>query len=333
MIIDIRKILFLAVASLMITTLPIKECASFPLPSADIKRMVENAKKTYNQVLEIKQEVESNMRIVQEIQNGGYAAAAGDLFAKIQNGDYDRFGANVKGAVQGLKQGAKDAQYAAADKEKRAEIAQKEADKLAKKKKAEDQKAEGEGKEKTEENIEKEKENKFKKAYTWLKESKLGKGTKSTYNFIKNNKTLTSSGLAAIKDAQEGNWGDAVLRAGYGASNISGMDENTSDWISSISTIGGTGYNIGTSGGSALDMLNDAANNSALWDSAGFVNDEYYDYRVEQEEQEEFDAWQEEQRKKQEEEIQKWHEEQMRIAEEESAQDNLDPTKGMTFDF
>ena len=67
-------------------------CQAFPLPTADMKRIASSAKTVKLQVDQVRQEIQSNIQIIKMIQNGGYAAAAGALFGKIENGDYERYG-------------------------------------------------------------------------------------------------------------------------------------------------------------------------------------------------------------------------------------------------
>ena len=106
-----------------------ENASAFPLPTQDLSRLAQSAKTTKLQIDEIYQEYQSNMHIIKQIQNGGYAAAARELFGKIQNGDYDRYGGMVKNLGVSLETGAANAQAVASKKEKRKEINQKLAEK------------------------------------------------------------------------------------------------------------------------------------------------------------------------------------------------------------
>ena len=81
-------------------------CMAFPLPTADWKRLGDSAKQAMQIAKQVQIEVQSNMYIIKQIQNGGYAAAAGELFGKIARGDYDRYGQMFADSKQVLKDGA-----------------------------------------------------------------------------------------------------------------------------------------------------------------------------------------------------------------------------------
>ena len=77
----------LGIVTVALITGFIQTAEAFPVPCLDVKKLADNAKIVMNQIQEIKAEIDSNMRIIQEIQHGGYGAAVNDLFGKIENGD------------------------------------------------------------------------------------------------------------------------------------------------------------------------------------------------------------------------------------------------------
>lgn len=144
-------------------------CLAFPLPTTDIKRIGQSLKQTKLLVDQYKQEVESNLQIIKQIQNGGYAAAAGALFGKIANGDYDRFGSMYKDIGANLQTAATSTQAAFAKKAKREEIHKEMAEKEAKRKAEAAEKAKAAAAKLTADNVESYKESKWKKSYNWIK--------------------------------------------------------------------------------------------------------------------------------------------------------------------
>ena len=82
------KLMIVTLAAVMIVTTAKPAQALIPLPSFDIARIKGTIEKTLNQVMEIKNEIESNLHLVKTLQNEGSGAAAGMLFAKIESGDY-----------------------------------------------------------------------------------------------------------------------------------------------------------------------------------------------------------------------------------------------------
>lgn len=296
---DIRKLLILALAGLMITGSCNKSWA-FPLPTLDIKRIAEEVKKNINMVKEIKNEIDSNMHIIREIQHGGFGAAAGQLFAKIQNGDYDRFGANIKGLGQNLKSAAKKDSDAAAKKAKNKEKAQQEADAAAAEKRDKNIQAEAAAQELTEQNLKKRKENAFQKAYNWLKNNKgatdaatntiraaeqgdwtgmagaVGQGIGAVGGSGTDDKNVwdhisdgVQSGSNATQSALDGNWGDVVNSVGQGVGNQFG-NENTSGLINDITNVasGVTGAATNGNNDNFLDFAQDVAKNGSVTGSA-----------------------------------------------------------------
>ena len=120
MMVNIRKFNILVGVAFMIT-FAAPETKAFPLLCMDNMNLVQSAKVTMQEIMIIKQEVESNLRIVDEIRNGGFAAAGAMIFDKIQNGDYDRFGK----ALSNVKSNAESMAHNVAMREERAEMERK----------------------------------------------------------------------------------------------------------------------------------------------------------------------------------------------------------------
>ncbi len=188
-------------------------CFAFPLPTLDIKRIGQSLKQTKLMVDQYKQEVESNLQIVKQIQNGGYAAAAGALFGKIANGDYDRFGSMYQDLSANLKTGALETKAVFANKEYRKEINKELAEEDAKRKEAAAEQAKAAAGKLTDSNVESYKESKWKKSYNWIKShgnqlSSITSGVSSSIekggNIISVGKNIYDSSAAdAAKDIYE----------------------------------------------------------------------------------------------------------------------------------
>lgn len=142
---------------------------AFPLPTMDMTRLAQSAKTVKLQIDQVQQEIESNLHIIKQIQNGGYAAAARELFGKVQNGDYDRFGALVKNLGVNLEISAKSAQALASNREKRKEINLGLAEAEARRKQAAAEKAKAQAEAAVNENVEQAKKSGFNRAYNWAK--------------------------------------------------------------------------------------------------------------------------------------------------------------------
>ncbi len=142
---------------------------AFPLPTMDMTRLAQSAKTVKLQIDQVKQEIESNMHIIQQIQNGGYAAAARELFGKVQNGDYDRFGALMQDLGVNLEISAKSAQAVASKREKRKEINVGLAKAEAERKQKAAEKAKAQAEAAVNENVEQAKKSGFNRAYNWAK--------------------------------------------------------------------------------------------------------------------------------------------------------------------
>lgn len=129
---------FAAILALVIISVAGKAWA-YPVPTIDFKRIISSVQVTMNQTMQIKQEVESNINIVKEAQNTGYAAAAGDLFTKVQDGELDRFGNDLKGFKESTNEAANSVQKLKEQKEKLSDKRQlEEVEELAKEKAAKD---------------------------------------------------------------------------------------------------------------------------------------------------------------------------------------------------
>lgn len=110
--------------------------ALIPLPTVDYKRIGESMKNAKTEVDFWKKEIEANLQIVKMIQNGGYAEAAGALFAKIddKNNGYNRYGELLTKTKDAMEQGVTNTQYAFASREKKLEMLKEQADEELKKK-------------------------------------------------------------------------------------------------------------------------------------------------------------------------------------------------------
>lgn len=183
MMVKLKKVKLLASTAFMIT-LATSQVQAFPLLCSDPSRLVASARVTMQEVMIIKQEIESNMQIVTLIANGGFAQAGAMIFNKIQDGDYDRFGrslSNIKSNAQYMTQNVREREEKALrEKELRAqEMSEKLAQEKAKANRA---------------------SNVFSNSYNWLKE----------------NKTFTSGASSALNGISDGNWGQ-VLSGAAGA--------------------------------------------------------------------------------------------------------------------
>ena len=190
------------------------ESLAFPLATNDIKRVAASVQTTANQAVQIKQEYDSNMKIIKEIQNGGYAAAAGDLFGKIQNGDYDRFGDNLKNTKDAIYDGTHGAQKVAERKQKE------EAKRLEAEKKALAEEAEARANATANAQAAHKKANKsfFGRAYDWIKGNRLATDAAlTTANTIKDHGKLSdivNSSTKSIGAAVGGNDGAEISSLG-----------------------------------------------------------------------------------------------------------------------
>lgn len=222
---------------------------AFPLPTADIKRIGSSIQVTMQQVMQIKQEIESNIHIIEEAANGGYATAANDLFTKVQNGDYDRFGDNLKGLKTSTYDATHSAQKVKERKEKEAADRQaKEQAELAKQKAA---------KEKGDKEAEKTHESFLKKSYNW----------------IKGNRLATDSAFDAYNAAKDGDWDDVVNDAAKSAGGVVGGSNGNE--ISSLGGIVSAGMDIVEKSDDLGEAITNTATNGRLSDNLSNLNKEH----------------------------------------------------------
>ena len=211
-----------------------------PLLSADMKRLIDSAQMIMQQVSIIKQEIDSNLAIIQEIQNGGFASAGAMIFDKIQNGDYDRFGnalSSVKSESQDMaanvkarKQFKEEEQAALAqgmtEEQARAVAQQKMAEKLQKDKKEREQ------------------------AKAIRKAARGENAFDKSYNWLKSNSGVTSGASDALRGVSNGNWGQVVSGAvgATGSSINSGGENSVGNIFNNASSGAGSALNSALSG-------------------------------------------------------------------------------------
>ncbi|MBO6281672.1 MAG: hypothetical protein J6N49_03970, partial [Alphaproteobacteria bacterium] len=232
----------IAVAILLITGFA-QRAEAFPLPTMDMKKLMDNAKIVMNQVQEIKAEVESNMHIIQEIQNGGFGAAVNDLFGKIENGDYDRFGnrlKTIKKASQDSLDEVKDSQTRSkAEKEARKKgMSKEEAQKYADEKVAEQQ-------------AKREEERMLRaQAQAEAKANRQKTGIEKAYNWLKDNRSVTDAVRSGATAAQSGNWGGVAssVLAGTGDTLSANGKGNSGSLLTGLAGNAGNMVNSATSG-------------------------------------------------------------------------------------
>lgn len=257
MVFNKHKTGLITVFAIMIISFAGKALA-FPLPTGDIKRIGSSVQVAMQQVMQIKQEVESNLNIIKEIQNGGYAAAAGDLFAKIQNGDYDRFGENLTGLKDSTYDATHNAQKVKERKEKQeAERKQKEQEALEKEKIA---------REKGEKVVEESNKSFFGRAYNWIKDNRLA----------------TDSALSAYEAGTDGNWSNVINDASVSAGGVVGGGNGNE--ISALGGIVSAGMDIVHDSNDLGEVITNTATNSKLEGNLGDLNKEHEKLEREREE-------------------------------------------------
>lgn len=214
---------------------------AFPLPTFDMSRMSEAARMTANQIIEIKLEIESNYRIIQEIQNGGFGAAAGDLFSKIQNGNYDRFGNNLRSL--------KDEADLSVERYKETQAAKAREMEL----RAEGMSEELAREQATKESAERQATAAMQKAEKDAQSRETRKNTalNNTYNWLKNNRSVTNAAVSATYGLQNGNVGQVVGSAVQGTGSVLGNSSNA-DANKVGEVMRNTGYNAGNTVNSVL---------------------------------------------------------------------------------
>ena len=148
-------------------------CVAYPISTRDWSRLRDSAKQAAEIAKQAYTEVKSNLNIVKQIQNGGYAAAAGELFGKVENGDYDRYGKMFADSKQVLKDGA-DATKKKKEEDAKIQEKNQETAEIAKDNKEAQKQADAVQKV----NNEKAKKSKWSQAYNWVK--KYGRSTADT---------------------------------------------------------------------------------------------------------------------------------------------------------
>lgn len=202
MMVNIKRFNILAGVAFMIT-FAAPDARAFPLLCSDPARLVASARVTMQEIMIIKQEVESNLRIIEEIRNGGFAAAGAMIFTKIQNGDYDRFGK----ALSNVKTNAKDMATNVAEREWRAKREEELRNSGMSKKEAK-AKAQQEAAERMAIYQQAQEEARLK-----AKEERGSNAFTNSYNWLKNNKSFTSGASSALTGLSNGNWGQALSGA------------------------------------------------------------------------------------------------------------------------
>ena len=202
MMVNIKRFNILAGVAFMIT-FAAPDARAFPLLCSDPSRLVASARVTMQEIMIIKQEVESNLRIIEEIRNGGFAAAGAMIFNKIQNGDYDRFGkalSNVKTNAQDMATNVAEREWRAkreeelrnsgmSEKEAKAKAQQEAAERMAIYQQAQEE------------------------ARLKAKEERGSNAFTNSYNWLKNNQSFTSGASSALTGVSNGNWGQALSGA------------------------------------------------------------------------------------------------------------------------
>lgn len=267
MMVNLKKVKLLASTAFMIT-LATSQAHAFPLLCGDPSRLVASVRVTMQQVMIIKQEIESNMQIVTLIANGGFAQAGAMIFNKIQNGDYDRFG----NALSTVKDNALDMSKNVQEREERAarekELrAQGMSDKLAKEK----------ARQESEERLLKAQKEREKAALD-AKENRGSNAFSNSYNWLKDNQTFTSNASGALTGVANGNWGN-VLNSGAKVTgsvigDVTGSD-GAGNTIGSLGNIAEGTYNTINNGGNTGQTISGLFNNGQIQSGLSGVESGY----------------------------------------------------------
>lgn len=224
MIVQQPQISLITVLSFVIISIA-GESLAYPISTNDVKRVAASVQGVSMKAVQIKQEYENNLKIIQEIQNGGYAAAAGDLFGKIQNGDYDRFGDNIKNAREDIYNGTHSAKKVD-ERKKKLEAERLEAEKKAL---AEEQEARANATANAKAAHKKANKSFFGRAYDW----------------IKGNRLATDAALATVNTIEDGGkLSDIVSSSTKSVGAAVGGNDGAE--ISSLGGVVSAGINIGT---------------------------------------------------------------------------------------
>ena len=202
--VNIKRIKIVAGMAFMITLYSSRAFAfGIPLLCGDMGNLVASAKVIMSEVMIIKQEVESNLRIIEEIRNGGFAAAGAMIFEKIQNGDYDRFGqslTNIKNEGKNATENVK----------ARKEMKEREKALIA------SGMSEKEAKLKAQQEVSAKLEEEKRKRMLAAEGAKMSRGKNAgqkAYDWLKNNKSFTSGASSALRGVESGNIGQIVSGA------------------------------------------------------------------------------------------------------------------------
>lgn len=238
MVVNINKIKIVASTALVITLISSKAYAfGIPLLSADLQRLISSIKVTMNEIMIIKQEVESNMRIIKEIKNGGFAAAGAMIFEKIQSGDYDRFGqalTNVKSEGQDMSANIK----ARKDLKAREEELRKQG------------MSEKEAQLQAQEEMRKELEQERIKRMQAAEGRKMIRGENAgqkAYNWLKSNEAFTGGTSSALRGVANGNVGQ-IVGGSLGATGGAVGNNTVGNILGSSSTGAGRAVNSAVNG-------------------------------------------------------------------------------------
>ena len=196
---------------------------AFPLPTMDIKGVMTQVQTYMIMVQEVQGTAMRIMHIVKEIQHGGFGAAVSDLFGMIESGEFDRFGNNIKtlnsmakSDLRNVQDGiaankaAKKARREGASKREIAEAKQKE---IAKRQSAYEEKQKQKAAAKAKKAKDKaKKKGKVAEADTSRKKSMVA----NAYNWLKENKQVTSAVRTGAMAAQYGDVAGMVSSAAMG---------------------------------------------------------------------------------------------------------------------
>lgn len=185
---------------------------AFPLPTMDIKGVMTQVQTYMIMVQEVQGTAMRIMHIVKEIQHGGFGAAVSDLFGMIESGEFDRFGNNLKtlnsmaqSDLRNVQDGIaanKAAKKARKEGASKKEIAEKKQEIIA------TRQAEYEKKQRAKEKV--------KEADTSRKKSMVS----NAYNWLKENRQVTSAVRTGAMAAQ---YGDVAGMVSSAASGVGGV--------------------------------------------------------------------------------------------------------------
>ena len=218
MMVKIKKFKLLASFAFM-TICMTPEAKAFPLLCADFGRLANTVQVTANEIMIIKQEIDNNMKIIKEIQNGGFAAAGAMIFSNIQSDELDRFGnmwSDAKSQLDSMSQDVQDRLQQYED-----EFNSRYGDEFERLKSAKDELYDTAKALSLEEELRKKEEeakslrgnNAFENAYNWLQDNKAATPGGSIDDAIKDglnnfNETIDNATEGAFNDAFGGDWGN-----------------------------------------------------------------------------------------------------------------------------